>query len=248
MKSPAPAWLACGLALLVLPLLAFGPETYPRLVVPAREVPVPNTVSPELQKLLATPVPPMTPMPTTAEGWKQLQREADREGDELAVAATKLLGATVQATEIAGVKCYRVTPKVVAPGKENRLIFHVHGGAFVFNAGIAATGEAVLLADACQTPAISIDYRMPPDHPFPAAMDDVLAVWKALLKDHDPKKIVMAGTSAGSALDHDDDAPLQGGQVGDAGGAVSWHARGRPFKNRRQLLPERRGGSPAGPV
>ena len=114
MKSPAPAWLACGLALLALPLLAFAPETYPRLVVPAREVPVPNTVSPELQKLIATPVPPLTPMPTTAPGWKELQRQSDADGEKLARAAAELLGVKVEATEVAGVKCYRVTPREVA--------------------------------------------------------------------------------------------------------------------------------------
>lgn len=84
MKSPAPAWLARGLALLGLPLLAAAPETYPRLAVPAREVPVPSTVSPELQKLIATPIPPLTPMPTTVQGWKELQREADADGEKLA--------------------------------------------------------------------------------------------------------------------------------------------------------------------
>ena len=200
MKSPAPAWLACGLALLALPLLAFAPETYPRLVVPAREVPVPSTVSPELQKLIATPVPPLTPMPTTAQGWKELQRQSDAGGEKLARAAAELLGVKVEAAEVAGVKCYRVTPREVAPLKENDLIVHVHGGAYVFNAGMAGTGEAVLLADACKTRVLSIDYRMPPDHPFPAASDDVLAVWKTVLKDHDPKNTVMGGTSAGGGL------------------------------------------------
>jgi acetyl esterase/lipase len=60
--------------------------------------------------------------------------------------------------------------------------------------------EPVLLAEACRTRVLSIDYRMPPDHPFPAAPDDMLAVWKAVLKDHDPKAIVMGGTSAGGGL------------------------------------------------
>ena len=92
MKSPAPAWLACGLALLALPLLAFAPEIYPRLVVPAREVPVPDTVSPELQKLIATPVPPLTPMPTTAPGWKELQRQSDADGGEIGPCRGRVAG------------------------------------------------------------------------------------------------------------------------------------------------------------
>src|SRR5206468_3806760 len=128
------------------------------------------------------------------------QREKDAAAEKVAAGAALLLGANVEAAEIAGVKCYRVTPRVVAAGKENDLIVHIHGGAFVFNAGVAATSEAVLLADACRTPVLSIDYRMPPDHPFPAAPDDVLAVWKAVLKDHDPAKVVMGGTSAGGGL------------------------------------------------
>ena len=62
------------------------------------------------------------------------------------------MGTKVEATEIAKVKCYRVTPKVVAAGKENHLIVHAHKGAYVFNAGMAATLEAILLADACKLP------------------------------------------------------------------------------------------------
>jgi epsilon-lactone hydrolase len=102
--------------------------------------------------------------------------------------------------KVAGVKCYRVTPKVVACNKEEYLIIHLHGGKFVFNAGLAGTTEAVLLADASKMRVLSVDYRMPPDNPFPAAPDDVLTVWKAVLKDYAPKNVVMRGTSAGGGL------------------------------------------------
>ncbi len=193
-------WLARALPVVALPLLALGQGSRPRLAVPAREVPVPTTVSPELQKRIAAPVPPRTAMPTTAAGWKKLQRERDRASEKLAIAVAKSVGAKVEPTEVAGVKCYRITPRVVAPGREKRLIYHVHGGAFVFFGGVAGTGEAVLLADACKTPALSVDYRMPPDHPFPAAPDDVLAVWKAVLKEYGPANVVMGGTSAGGGL------------------------------------------------
>jgi epsilon-lactone hydrolase len=110
------------------------------------------------------------------------------------------LGVKVEAADFGGVNCYRVLPKEVAPGKDKYLLLHVHGGAFVFGARQAATGEAVLLADACKMPVLSVDYRMPPDHPFPAAPDDVVAVWKAVLKDHEPGRVVMGGKSAGGGL------------------------------------------------
>jgi len=145
-------------------------------------------------------VPPPETMPTTADGWHKLQREADAEAEKISLLAAQMVGAKVEPTKVAGVPCFRVTPKQVAPENEGRLIVHVHGGAFVFNAGISGTGEAVLLADACKTRALSIDYRMPPDHPFPAAPDDVLAVWKAIAAERDPGKMAMAGTSAGGAL------------------------------------------------
>jgi acetyl esterase/lipase len=139
-------------------------------------------------------------MPTTVEGWKKLQREADGPGEVRAKEMAQRLGVKVEAAEVGGVNCYRLTPRQVAAGKEKYLLVHVHGGAFVFGGRLAATGEAVLLADACKMPVLSVDYRMPPDYPFPAAPDDVLAVWKAVLKDHDPRTVAMGGTSAGGGL------------------------------------------------
>ncbi|MBW4618176.1 MAG: alpha/beta hydrolase [Cyanosarcina radialis HA8281-LM2] len=175
-------------------------ENLPSLTVPTREVPIPSTVSPELQKQIAAPIPPMVAMPTTAEGWKALQKEANQVYANMAIAGAQQLGITIETIDLDGVTCYRVSPKSIAPGKENHAILHVHGGAFLFNAGMAAIGEAMLLAQACQTQAISIDYRMPPDYTFPAAPDDVLTVWKALMKNYDPKSVVMGGTSAGAGL------------------------------------------------
>jgi monoterpene epsilon-lactone hydrolase len=106
----------------------------------------------------------------------------------------------VEPVKVAGVSCFRLTPKQVAPENEDRLIVHVHGGSFVFYAGVAGTGEGVLLADACKAPVLSIDYRMPPDHPFPAAADDVLAVWRAVTGRRDSSKLALGGTSAGGGL------------------------------------------------
>jgi len=197
------ALVALGCALFWLTLSSGRPasadEKFLRLAVPAKAVPVPSTVSPQLRRLIARPVAPL-PTPKTPDGWRGLQRAVDAAGAEAARATAKALGATIEATKVGGVRCYRVTPKLVAADRGNRLLVHLHLGAYVFGAGEAATQEALLVADACQTRVLSVDYRMPPDHPFPAALDDAVAVWKALLSDHDPKKTALFGTSAGGGL------------------------------------------------
>jgi len=170
------------------------------LAVPAKQVPLPTTVSSRLQHLIAQPIPLPETMPTSVDGWHQLQREADAEAEKISLLAAEMVGARIERTTVGGVPCFRIIPKQIAPENERRLVVHVHGGAFVFNAGISGTGEAVLLADACKTRALSVDYRMPPDDPFPAAPDDVLSVWKAIVAEHDPNKMAIAGTSAGGAL------------------------------------------------
>src|SRR6185503_10371024 len=81
------------------------------LVVPAREVPLPTTVSPRLQHLIAQPLPPPESMPTTVDGWRQLQREADAEAEKISLLAAQMVGAKVEPKKVGGVPCFRVTPK-----------------------------------------------------------------------------------------------------------------------------------------
>jgi monoterpene epsilon-lactone hydrolase len=80
------------------------------------------------------------------------------------------------------VNAFIVTPDKIAPGNERRLLMHVHGGGYVFGPGESALPEAMLLASFGGYKVVSVDYRMPPDYPYPAAMDDAMAVWKELLK------------------------------------------------------------------
>lgn len=99
---------------------------------------------------------------------------------------------------VGGVTVRHLTPRARVQ-TANKLI-HLHGGAFVAGRGEAGLREAVLMAHRSSLPVISIDYRMPPEHPFPAALDDVVAVWRALLVDNPPGRFAMFGTSAGAAL------------------------------------------------
>lgn len=178
--------------------VAVASDAPPR-VVPAKELPVPGTVSPELAAVIAQPIADF-PAPQGAEAWKKFQAAYDAQRGADTRALAQALGCKLEKTTIAGVPCFTVTPKEIDEANKDRLLVHLHGGAYVLGSGEAGPMEAVLVADACKTKAVSVDYRMPPDHPFPAALDDAVAVWKELLKDHKPSQLALFGTSAGGGL------------------------------------------------
>ncbi|HWX31345.1 MAG TPA: alpha/beta hydrolase [Steroidobacteraceae bacterium] len=106
----------------------------------------------------------------------------------------------MQPAVIGGVKAFILAPKVIPAANRNRLLVHVHGGGYVYNPGEAGTGEAALMAAYGGFKVISFDYRMPPDAPYPAAMDDAMAVWKAALKMQRPRNMAIFGTSTGGGM------------------------------------------------
>src|SRR3954451_20519664 len=79
-------------------------------------------------------------------------------------------------------------------------LIHVHGGCYVSNPGESGTGESTMMAGFGKFKVISVDYRMPPDHPYPAGLDDAVTVWKAATKMAAPKNMAIFGSSAGGNL------------------------------------------------
>jgi epsilon-lactone hydrolase len=174
-----------------------GPRT-----VPGRSIPVPDTVSPEVQALIAAPyrVPAWDANPKSAEEWKELVATLAARGAAAQAGIREKLGVTMQPAVIGGVKAFILAPKVIPAANRNRLLVHVHGGGYVYNPGEAGTGEAALMAAYGGFKVISFDYRMPPDAPYPAAMDDAMAVWKAALKMQRPRNMAIFGTSTGGGM------------------------------------------------
>jgi len=81
------------------------------------------------------------------------------------------------------------------------VLLYLHGGAYVVGSARGYRGLAAALATAAGASAYAIDYRLAPEHRFPAAIDDAVAAYKALLAlGHDPRRIVIAGDSAGGGL------------------------------------------------
>jgi monoterpene epsilon-lactone hydrolase len=169
--------------------------------VPARSLPVPTDVSPQVQKLIAAPLRQgwNTP-PTTPEGWRALAEAGAAATRQALPGMRERLGVSVEPAEMGGVKVFLVTPRTIRPENRNRLLIHVHGGCYVLNPGEAGLPEAIFMAGFGGFRVVSVDYRMPPEAYFPAALDDAMAVWKAALRDNDPRNMAVFGSSAGGAL------------------------------------------------
>ena len=108
---------------------------------------------------------------------------------------------SMQADTIAGVYTEVFTPKIgVAKENHERVLINLHGGAFMHSARTASHQESIPIAALGNIKVISVDYRMAPEHQFPAASDDVVAVYKALLQHYKPENIGLYGCSAGGIL------------------------------------------------
>ena len=105
---------------------------------------------------------------------------------------------TVANAEIAGVRVDIVTP---ASGVvDGPTLLCLHGGAFMWGRGAGALLEAVPMAAVAKARVIAVEYSLAPEHPFPCAVDDVMAVYRALLDQQPASSIGLYGCSAGAIL------------------------------------------------
>ncbi len=104
---------------------------------------------------------------------------------------------TVTLDEIGGVPVRRMV-KADGAVDRTRVLMNVHGGGFAIDAG--SLTENIPLAHMAGIEVVAVVYRLAPEHPFPAAVDDALAVYKGLLATYDPRDIAVYGTSAGAVI------------------------------------------------
>ncbi|MGB3071653.1 MAG: alpha/beta hydrolase [Ottowia sp.] len=85
--------------------------------------------------------------------------------------------------------------------RPDHLILYLHGGGFSMGSALNYRDMVTRLALAAEATALSVDYRLAPEHPFPAGLNDVAAVYRELLRQGwSPRQIVFAGDSAGAGL------------------------------------------------
>ena len=169
---------------------------------PPRVIPVPQDVSANVQTLVsgAYRTPSWNANPPTANEWRALiKRLADASLPGIAKARADL-GVTMTQATIGGVPCFVLTPRTMPEAHRNQVIYNIHGGGYVYGPGESGTIEAVLLAGLGGYKVIEVDYRMPPDAPYPAAMDDAMAGYRGVLAMVDPQHLAVAGTSTGGGM------------------------------------------------
>jgi monoterpene epsilon-lactone hydrolase len=160
-----------------------------------RVVPLPQTVSSQAQAYLTQPI--VDPPPNETLSAKRTRTDAYHHKDADAYLA--LYPVKIAESSIAGVPVHIITPMdPVSADHANRVIVNLHGGGFTTDSG--SLTESIPIANLTKTKVVAVLYRLAPEHPFPAAVDDAVTVYKELLKTYQPQHIVIYGASAGAIL------------------------------------------------
>ena len=170
------------------------------LQIPVREIPIPAHLSAEAQAQLAAGAMSNPPWPVQddLEGWRAIIASMDAMG----LAGLTLMGqhvaAEVRAIDARGARVFSVRPKAVPD--DGALYLDIHGGALLWGGGPSCRAMGLISAGMMNAHVWAVDYRMPPDHPYPAGVDDCVNAYRALLRERPPEKIIIGGASAGGNL------------------------------------------------
>jgi len=159
-----------------------------------RVVPLPATVSEDGRKFMAQPRSDADPRTSLAEN----RANAEKWQETLARDMQSMYPAALSRDTIAGVPVRIITPPSIPDDKKDRVLLNVHGGGFQADWGSVA--ETVPIASLTHTRVVAVLYRLAPEHPFPAQVEDTIAVYRELLKTYKPRNIALYGTSAGAIL------------------------------------------------
>jgi acetyl esterase/lipase len=159
-----------------------------------RVVPIPATISSEAQQWLSQAAPDEAPPESLA----QRRARMDTYTAQARIAWTKLCPNRIVEDKIAGVPVHIVTPIEIPPSHSDMVFINLHGGSF--NADSGSYSESIPIASYAKVKVVAVLYRLAPENPFPAGVEDAVAVYKELLKTHKPSRIVIYGTSAGAIM------------------------------------------------
>jgi monoterpene epsilon-lactone hydrolase len=171
------------------------------LQVPAREIPAPGHLSQIAQTMLAMPRRFNMTYPSLDDhqGWKQLIAATDAMIAQGFAAMRPPFPGEVREVSEGAARGYDIIPEGHDPA-DRRVFMDIHGGALIMAGGELCKVMCANTATKLGVRVLAPDYRMPPDHPYPAALDDCMAFYRMLLRDRDPGEVIVGGASAGSNL------------------------------------------------
>ncbi len=160
---------------------------------------LPATVSDEARAFLEIAVPVDMSQPETVEDWQIIRAEIVRMFDSSSKVMQRYPFKTTE-TRIGGVENLVFEAINTAKPATDRVVMHLHGGAYVVGAPQVDSVLIAPIAHMTGLKVIAVNYRLAPEHPYPAALEDVVSVYRALLNEYEAADIVVTGTSAGASL------------------------------------------------
>jgi monoterpene epsilon-lactone hydrolase len=157
---------------------------------------VPSTISLEAQKWLSSLDLRHTKSGPETLAERRARTDVWRAQDS--AEARRIYPVNIEETHIARVRTDIITPLGTPEENRSRVLINLHGGGF--NSDSGSLIEGVPIANLAKIKVVSVYYRLAPENPYPAAIDDVVAVYKELLKTYKPHDIGIFGTSAGAIL------------------------------------------------
>lgn len=168
---------------------------------PAANIPYSAFASPEARAFFPKMLADGSKAPPLTAPIEQSRAFYDRLNSDRAARMEKMYPVKTHGETIAGVNTDVVLPaQGVSPENHHRVLINLHGGAFLWGAHSGGLVEAIPIASIGRIEVITVDYRQGPEHTFPAASEDVEAVYRALLKQYKPQEIGIYGCSAGGIL------------------------------------------------
>lgn len=167
---------------------------------PEQVIPVPTTLSPQAQAYLAQRAARLAASGQTRVEPKELSEFVDPMTNMMRQLAAGFRGSAATIALPSGGELHRANPEGTRGRLAEVAYFDIHGGGFVVGGGEMCVLSAKLKAADYGAEVFSVDYRMLPDHPYPAALDDCLEAYTEVLKSYPPSALVVAGTSAGGNL------------------------------------------------
>jgi acetyl esterase/lipase len=185
-KALIAAWLACA-----VPMLAGASP-----VQTVQDRPLPDTLSPEARVAMAAIAAQKTP--DQPPSLTEMRKLTDAVQASFGAKLEKRYGVRMEMTVIAGVPVRIVYPKGMTALGKGPVLLNLHGGGFALDSG--SLTETIPVAARSGLPVVAVLYRLSPENPYPAALDDAFAVYQALEKNRPSSRIAVFGTSAGATL------------------------------------------------